>query len=203
LCRPSPHRPAPFVTSFRRHHPCMQGKSCGKSTEEDSSRGRGIHLRKDQRLPGTGHLKTARRSAGFFGLFRCLLYSILFLEPLNPACRVDDLLFSGNEGMTPGTDLDLYILFGRTRFNDATAHASNGCLFVMGMYTVLHGWPLSSWSDLSLRGEGAHYRHLTDKFKENLIGLCECPWMHPASDRKDTHATGSWSQERPDSSPSF
>lgn len=60
------------------------------------------------------------------------------LEFINPAARVNKLLFAGIEGMTFRAYIYLNIVFYRLGNIFGTASTFNGCGFVFGMDALLH-----------------------------------------------------------------
>jgi hypothetical protein len=55
-----------------------------------------------------------------------LKFSVLFTETLNAACGVDQFLFSGEKGMTLGTNFNGNILFGAPYLDRGAAGTLNG-----------------------------------------------------------------------------
>jgi hypothetical protein len=88
-------------------------------------------LSKDQpRLPGRGS------SLGGFGLAGIGL-GVLAAETLNPARGIDQLLLTGEEGVTGGANfhVDIALVCG-TRFKGGTARALHPDLFITWMYSL-------------------------------------------------------------------
>ena len=64
---------------------------------------------------------------------KSLFEAELFIEPLNTSTGIYQLLLAGIEGMALGAHLDPDVFLGGTGFDDLTADAANGGLFVLGM----------------------------------------------------------------------
>jgi hypothetical protein len=76
-------------------------------------------------------------------LFRdphCLGAAVTACELLDPARRIDKLLFPRKKRMTSGTDADLNILARRTRVINRTARTSNIGLEIFWMNVRFHVW---------------------------------------------------------------
>ena len=69
----------------------------------------------------------------------CSVFDVeLFLESVNASARIDQFLFTGEEGVALGTDFNANIVLRRTRRNFVSADAFDDGFFVLGMYSVFH-----------------------------------------------------------------
>ena len=74
-----------------------------------------------------------------FSIYRQkLLETELFVELINTAARIYELLLAGKEGVTLGADLNLDILLCAARFDDLATRTSDSGLFIIGVDSFLH-----------------------------------------------------------------
>ena len=83
-----------------------------------------------------------------------LLETVFFVELIHASAGVHELLLSGIERMAFGADFNGDVLLCGACLNDSAAGAFDSGLFVVGMYSFLHGSsPVSSKAVLIVPAE--------------------------------------------------
>jgi hypothetical protein len=93
---------------------------------------------------------------GVGGFDLCSSVRILLREALDAACRIDQLLFAGEEGMAVRADFDAQhiALNGRACWKSIAASAMHSYLVIVGVNTGFHGAPVCRVRSARLPGWG-------------------------------------------------
>ena len=68
----------------------------------------------------------------------CLFDAVSFIEPIDAAARIHQLLFARKKRMALRAYFDLHFLFDRTRGKRLAARACHRAFMVFGVYTFFH-----------------------------------------------------------------
>ena len=71
-----------------------------------------------------------------------VFFAVTTIELLDAAGRVDEFLLASEEGVALGANTDVHVLYGSADFEDVTAGAGDGRLFVVGMDLFFHYFDL-------------------------------------------------------------
>ena len=64
------------------------------------------------------------------------------VETVNHAADINELLLPGEERMARRADINIHVALGGMRLYNGTASALDGCFFIFGMNSGLHGFYL-------------------------------------------------------------